>query len=382
MKKTEGDNIISIPKPGLRIVHICDLEPVKDKYSSSIYKKEVEQLNDLNHLIPDQISNWSDRRKYDSKILAYYKNIEINHCCGGTLLDAFKQAYNNHEDITLFPDDVWMTILFQFSKYINDNAEKLRNKFVNFEGKKELIITTENDLKESEWEEFFELMIKAIKENTKDGIVSEMQCNFSTTGLVEKMMSTATVMDSFKKYFSYGRMIPMCGIRNVCFGGTLVDWESVHSKLVLLNKYDVDGKWNSYITNLEPIIVEFINTYNGNVNTVFWDKVMNLKSGRLGSGSTIKISGWILSFYGLTGQCIDVGDVNNEYIIDVPVKINNKITKIVKNVRLRGTFAGLNKTNGSYRPQMSMIICELEKDNMSLNKEEDWIKGIKTQSTE
>ncbi len=204
------------------------------------------------------------------------------------------------------------------------------------------------------------------------------------------MISTATVMDSFKKYFDYGRSIPLCGIRNVCFGGTLADWELVQSKLISLRKYDisndingdisgdisgddindnvdrvgVDHKWKSYINNLEPIITEFINTYNGNVNIEFWDKVMNLKSGILGSGSTTKISGWILSFYGLTGQCVDVNDVDDKYIIDVPIKVKNEITGTIKNVRFRGTFAGLNKTDGSYRPQLSMIVCELEKDNL------------------
>jgi hypothetical protein len=49
-------------------------------------------------------------------------------------------AYNHHGDIMISPDDVWVTIMFFFSKYVNDNAEELRSKFVDHEGEKKLVI--------------------------------------------------------------------------------------------------------------------------------------------------------------------------------------------------------------------------------------------------
>jgi len=346
---------------GLQIINIRDdLKPVKRKsyYDEKYLVKELERISDPTRLISDR------NMKYSSKVLVHCKNVEINCAChDGSLFGAFIQAYNNHEDITLVPDDVWITILFQFSKYINDNAEKLRSMFVSHEGKKKLVVITQKDLKEDQWEEFFLLMIKEIEANTKDGIVNEMQSNFSTTGIVEKMISVATVMDSFKKYFEFGRMIPCCGIKNVRFAGTLEDWQSVLSRLQFLKKYDVGGKWAKYIDDLVPIISKFIETYNGNVDTVFWDKVMNIRHGSLGSGGTSYVSGWILAFYGQSGE-VDIGDIDNEYTVDVPVELDNRLTGIVKMVRLRATFAGLNKTDGSYRPQMSMIVCELESDNL------------------
>jgi hypothetical protein len=48
---------------------------------------------------------------------------------------AFLEAYNNHEDVKITPDDVWITIMLHFSKYANDNAEQLRKAFVSHEGK-------------------------------------------------------------------------------------------------------------------------------------------------------------------------------------------------------------------------------------------------------
>lgn len=361
---------IKVDSSGLRIIPIHDDLKVIENIDR--YPKEIKRLNNPERLIPNQEDPYeyfdqsgTKPKKYKSTVLAHYTNVEINvYSYKGSLLSAFIFAYNNHEDITLVPDDVWITILFHFSMYINKNSEKMRKMFVNFEGKKELVVTTHNELSENQWEEFFDLMTNKIKENTKDNIVPEMQCNFSTTNLIEKMISTATIMDSFKKFFNYGRCIPMCGIKNVRFAGTLADWESVLGKLLVLRKYDVNGQWEKYVDELEPILVQFIDTYNGKVDMSFWDKVMNLEHGRLGSGSTTKISGWILAFYGQSNKTLDIDDIKDEYIIDVPVKVDNKITNITKNVRLRATFQGINKTDGSYRPQLSMIVCELESDNI------------------
>ena len=56
------------------------------------------------------------------------------------IFKAFLRAYNSHEDIVLSPDDIWLMLCIYFSKYINDNAEKLRSIFVDHEGKKRLTV--------------------------------------------------------------------------------------------------------------------------------------------------------------------------------------------------------------------------------------------------
>ncbi len=48
------------------------------------------------------------------------------------------KCYNQHHNLVLRPDDIWIAIMSQFSLYINANAEEFRNKFVSFDGKKEL----------------------------------------------------------------------------------------------------------------------------------------------------------------------------------------------------------------------------------------------------
>ena len=58
---------------------------------------------------------------------------------GHPFFDSLFLAYSIHGEIALSPDDVWIQIASEFSKYIDINAEKLRNKIVTFDGKKDLI---------------------------------------------------------------------------------------------------------------------------------------------------------------------------------------------------------------------------------------------------
>ena len=64
---------------------------------------------------------------YTSKV--YQKGIN-------NILQGFYSAYENHLPICLTPDIIWLLIVQGFSQHVNYNAEKLREKFVNFEGKK------------------------------------------------------------------------------------------------------------------------------------------------------------------------------------------------------------------------------------------------------
>jgi len=225
--------------------------------------------------------------------------------------------------------------------------------------KKKLSVTTWVQTSESEWQEFFLLMIDAIKKNTKGKIVDTLQCSFSTTTLVEQCLSTACIMDTFKKYFSYGRCIPCCGIRNVHFMGDLKDWENLISKITKLKEYTIDTNWIQYIDGVLEVLNQFIKTYNGNPKKEFWNKIMNFTHGRLGSGSVSYVSGWILNFiYGVHGGGqVETSNIP-QFSMDFPIELDNKLTGVKKTVYLVGGFGGVAYSNGAFRPQQSMIICE------------------------
>jgi hypothetical protein len=61
-------------------------------------------------------------------------------CNNHAILSAFLYAYNSHEDIVLSPDDIWVMICIYFSKYVNENAEKLRSLFVDHDGQEKLTV--------------------------------------------------------------------------------------------------------------------------------------------------------------------------------------------------------------------------------------------------
>lgn len=121
----------------------------------------------------------------------------------------------------------------------------------------------------------------------KNDIVNSLTANFSTTGLIESLLSCAATMDTFKNYFEYRCFITRCGIRNVHFMGTLEDWNLLYQKTENLKKFTKGGNdtFATYIDGVLPILQKFIDTYNNIVDNQFWNKVMDIEHvGGGGSG--------------------------------------------------------------------------------------------------
>ena len=56
------------------------------------------------------------------------------------LVCAVHLAYHRHYPLVLTPDAVWMCIAQGFAHHVSQNAEKLRNMFVDHDGKKTLVV--------------------------------------------------------------------------------------------------------------------------------------------------------------------------------------------------------------------------------------------------
>ena len=144
------------------------------------------------------------------------------------------ECYNNHWALITVPDDWWYTIIRTIALAIDDNAknEKVRNFFVNHEGKKELIV--EVDPNNIDFEKFYREMTNQIQENIKlDGYVDAVRSDFSTSTSTHRIVSEITVMSSMQEYFEYV-MAMACGIPYIEFLGTEEDWR--HLKIKLLGK--------------------------------------------------------------------------------------------------------------------------------------------------
>ena len=204
-------------------------------------------------------------------------------------------------------------------------------------------------------------MLELIRQCTKENVVDDLRTDFSIGTNFEKIFSVATIMTSFKEYFSYGRLICGCGIREVRFMGTLDDWNLLLTKTSGLKKYaDKEGKWKKYLDGLIPILNKFIDTYNGKVDLKFWNTIMATEIERIGSGgeTATYVHGWINTLFGYDRK-VDFEEVSNEYI-NVPLKLSNDIMGTVDMLNIIGGFTGASYENGAYRPQLSMVIYKFE----------------------
>lgn len=295
-------------------------------------------------------------------------NVRINNT--NSFLGAFLDAYNYHGDIVLSPDDIWIAISLFVSKYIDNNAENLRKKFVMHDGKMKLVVKEyagsldESIALERKWDYFFVEMCRQIRSNTVEGVVDDFVCDFSTTKPVHQRISTAIIMNSFKKYFEYGRMICCCGIGNVYFEGTREDWVKVKTKLVNLLKYFVDMKdstMQKYIHHVGIILDQFISTYDGKPNVNFWNTIVSTREEQIGSGGEIAtyVKGWILHFFGIYSES-DIDRIP-DYSIDVPVELYNEFTNETKNLKIFAKFVSSSCAQGvdgvaMYKPDIGMCI--------------------------
>jgi hypothetical protein len=124
-----------------------------------------------------------------------------------------------------------------------------------------------------------------IGKNVKNDVVSLLTANYSTTGKVESLLSCATIMGTFRKYFDYGLMMTLCGIRKVHFLGTLDDWLLLRRKTEQLQGFTTPkDDFSIYVEGLLPVLDQFISTYQGKVDNQFWDKIFNVEHVGRGSG--------------------------------------------------------------------------------------------------
>ncbi len=274
------------------------------------------------------------------------------------LLAALLYAYNYHADIVLTPDDVWITIMYELSRYIKENAEGLREKFVSHQGKEEIAISASGSIADADWGDVLKQFRRGLTERVKDDFAKKCVCDFSTTKEVELNVSIASLMCSMGEYFNF--VCYGCGIRNVYFTGTLADWLRLRTKVANLKHYVEDKTW---IDSLLFIVEQFAETYRGRVNLDFWnkmvDKVNGVNPSTGGVSTTLDMfTGWILN---LMHSCSTKIWLRNfpETTFQVPVKYveasGNKL-----DLTFVAGFSGLRYKQEAFRPQMSYAIVEGE----------------------
>jgi len=202
-------------------------------------------------------------------------------------------AYNNHLDLTLGPDDVWITIMTSLSRYIIANAEKLRHLFVSHEGQVELKAYGGGNIFSANYDDLISQISDQIDKNTKGELRDWAECGFSTTTPLQKIVSKVTLMGAMQKYFSYG-MYLMCGLPKVTLKGTVEDWNSILARINKMGALE-DATIQEWSKVLSFVMQNFVDAFQGRVDVDFWNRIAHITGG--GSGPRY-LEGWVLALVG------------------------------------------------------------------------------------
>lgn len=211
------------------------------------------------------------------------------------LVSAIVKAYNRHHELVLRPDDLWQAILTQFSFYVNGHAEDLRDRFVDFKGKKTLVVEMEGTLFTADYAKFAHRMVhENIVHNIKDpSVVEWILPKFTTTTWTDQVTASVSLMSTLKAYFEYIGQLA-CGIPKVTLIGTPEDWKCLRVKVDRLLDYDLrDTRMTAWHQLLAPVLDEFVKSASGDPSIAFWDRVCSHHGG--GSGPSY-LSGWVTVF--------------------------------------------------------------------------------------
>jgi hypothetical protein len=200
-------------------------------------------------------------------------------------------AYSRHHHLILSADDIWIAITTAFSRFVNANAEEMREIFVSHKGTKELEVNGVGRMGGIDWNRFLDQMAQLIESNTNSEIREWIIPNFTTTTPTIRTVGAITLMSAMKKYFSYSVTLS-CGIPAVTLRGTLGDWELLRHKIERLKDFQqpVLTEWYHVLV---PILDQFVSSYCGNVDQDFWNRCCCRLARRSGPDF---LEGWILAF--------------------------------------------------------------------------------------
>eukprot|EP01083_Nonionella_stella_P004853 14184_1 len=201
---------------------------------------------------------------------------------------AIEIAYFMHYPLKLSPSQIWLLILQSIGFHVDANAEKLREKFVKHEGKKDLIVLRPNFIKgdkNNDWSGVIREFVQQIDKNTVQDTVDLLECDFSTTTITEKIAGKVSIMDVMKHYFNYA-VLGGCGFPQITLDGTKKDWVLLRQKLQTLLSGKVDKRFGlQWGRAVLPLIDQFIGAYDGKIDCLFWNSMV--RRGALGGSGGI-----------------------------------------------------------------------------------------------
>ena len=114
----------------------------------------------------------------------------------------------NYCPIVLSPDNFWTLIIQEFTRHVLATSEKLRDKFVDFQGKKELATNnieypTIESIPQEKWEQDLKEYIDKISDYVGEDLINVLKPDFSTTNEIIPQVGQISIMTCMKNFFIY-----------------------------------------------------------------------------------------------------------------------------------------------------------------------------------
>lgn len=255
----------------------------------------IEELKRPDNLLGEQNSNDVASKIAPLQLVHSKLPLQIVYTGNHPFFDGMYTAYSEHRPFVLSPDMIWLLICQGFSHHINNNAADLRDMFVNFQGKKSLVVKLEERKKLNNiatWEAVIPQFVEQVSENTSKELITNLTPTFSTTTPIERIATQITALESMHAYFEYIVIRVMCGIPEITIKGTPQDWILLKEKTDCLRKYKL-GWW---IDELDPLLEQFINASEGNFDKEHWRNMFKYHTEKEYGAPKI-IDGWIIKFF-------------------------------------------------------------------------------------
>ena len=225
---------------------------------------------------------------------------KFNEAGDCSFIEAYRIAYLHHFPIVINPNIFWLMILQGFSKHmeINNNSERNRYKFVNFEDKENIVIKSNLDIFRASDDQWQLIIDNLINETSKKIMINEDILNilkekFSESTREEEIANNVTFLSLFKKYFVYS-MDGTCGISKVTIEGTIEDWDLLLKKIIEIGNLDEEIVfWTDEIKKIVQKIINTLETRNPDLD--FFKGIVN-NTDRSTECKPNLINGWIIKF--------------------------------------------------------------------------------------
>jgi len=228
-----------------------------------------------------------------------------------SFINLVARAYARHNSIEINPDDIWLTILNGIRLHVKNNRDSLKDRFVSLGADTAIEIRNDSLLNTTyeKWHGVIADLFDSLQEKIPVETGEPLNVKFSTTSPIDYNISRSLVMAVASEYYTYTWAVA-CGIPQIKVNGTKLDWSLLKDSFNKLASR-LDLEW--WAKELNPVLDEFINVFDGKINLIHWrsifKKVFEESESRRerripvdGCGRRIPVDGWITKFYPYIGR--------------------------------------------------------------------------------